>query len=137
VAGFGALAFMRSSLLNVRIGDQDVNVGPGGVLLVMFQASDRAVDRERAEARATAVARIMAGVSFDKAVEALPTFCLALMQSLPEEAQAAFAKQIQGLRAASMDSDTKSLVLGLSLMNVVGEDALSAAVKTLDKRIRG
>lgn len=136
VAGFGALALLRSSLLNVRVGDQDVSVGPGGVLLVVLGASDRAVDRLRAEARASAVARIMAGVSFEKAVEALPTFCLALMQNLPREDQAALANQIERVREANMDDDTRSLVLGLSLLNVVGEDVLTSAVKTLGSRIR-
>lgn len=136
VGGFGALALLRSSLLNVRVGDQDVSVGPGGVLLVVLGASDRAVDRLRAEARSSAVARIMAGVSFQKAVEALPTFCLALMQNLPREDQEALANQIKRLGDANMDDDIKSLVLGLSLMNVVGEAVLTSAVKNLGPRIR-
>lgn len=136
VAGLGALALLRSSLLNVRVGDQDVSMGPGGVLLVVLGAADRAVDRLRAEARAGAMARIMATVSFDKAVEALPTFCLALMQNLPREDQQVLADQIERLKQANMDNDTKSLVLGLSLLNVVGEGVLTAAVKTLGPLIR-
>jgi len=135
VAGFGALALLRSSLLNVRIGDQDVSVGPGGVLLVVLEATDRAVDRVRAEARSTAVARIMAKISFEKAVEGLSAYCLALMQNLPQADQTALADQIKRLRDANMADDVKSLVLGLCLLNVVGEDVLTSAVKTLAERI--
>ena len=72
VAGFGAMAFLRSAVFVVRAGDQDVGVGPSGFLQVVLNATDRAVDRRRAGARAHEVARAMSGVSFEKAAEALP-----------------------------------------------------------------
>src|SRR5207249_7959686 len=66
VAGFGAMAIFRSSLFIVRAGEQDVGVGPSGFLQVVLNATDRAVDRRRAGARAGEVSRAMDGVSFDK-----------------------------------------------------------------------
>jgi hypothetical protein len=87
LAGFGAMAFFRTSVFTVRVGDQDVSIGPVAFLQIVLHATDRAVDRVRADARAGAVAACMAGVSFDAAKAALPAFCLALMQNVPAEEQ--------------------------------------------------
>src|SRR5712692_71545 len=80
MAGFGAMAFFRTSLFTVRVGDQDVAIGPVAFLQVVLGATDRAVDRIRAEARAVSVTDSMEGVSFDRAWTALPAFCFTLMQ---------------------------------------------------------
>ena len=136
VAGFGAMALFRSSLFIVRAGDQDVGVGPSGFLQVVLNAADRAVDRRRAGARAGEVSRAMEGVSFDKASEALPSYCLALMQNASEEEKVALAHQVALLRDARMEDRAKSLALGLALMNVVGRGVLEAAVVTLRDEIR-
>lgn len=136
VAGFGAMAIFRSSLFIVRAGDQDVGVGPSGFLQVVLNAADRAVDRRRAGARAGEVSRAMDGVAFAKASEALPSYCLALMQNATEDEKVALANQVTLLRDAHMEDRAKSLALGLALMNVVGRGVLEAAVLTLREEIR-
>lgn len=136
VAGLGAMAFFRSSLFMVRVGDTDVGVGPGGLLQIVLDATDRAVDRARAEPRALSVSRIMQGVVFEKAFEALPAFCFALMQNVSAEEQQQFARQIDALASSQMDDRVKALNLGLALMNVVGEPVLQAAVETLGDDIK-
>jgi hypothetical protein len=128
-SGFGAMAVFRSSVFTGRIGDQDVPLGPQAFLQVVLAAADRAVDRLRAIDRAAGVVHAMAGVSFNKAYQALPTFCLALMQNLPREDQAALGRQVTALQASTMDELTKSLVLGLALMNAVGENVLLNAIE--------
>ncbi len=135
-AGFGAMAVFRSSLFVSRIGDQDVPIGPSAFLQVMLGATDRGVDRVRAQARADAVSQAMAGVDYVDAHVALPTFCLALMQNLPAEDQAALAKQVSELSQSTMSAELKSLTLGLALMNTVGPGVLTAAVATLAGQIR-
>ncbi len=131
VAGLGAMAIFRSSLFVFRIADKDVSIGPGLVLQVLLDVTDRAVDRARARPRALIVSKIMQGVDFTKAEVALPTYCFALMQN-----QLAFAKQLSQLAAANMSTITKSLALGLALMNLVGEHVLRAAVDTLGAQIK-
>jgi hypothetical protein len=135
-AGFGAMAVFRSSLFVVRVGEQDVPVGPGAFLQIVLGACDRAVDRVRAAARADSVSRAMTGVDFKAAYAALPAFCLALMQNLPDDDQKALARQIQATDQSSMDPETKSLLLGLALMNAVGEGVLSSAVVSLAPQIK-
>lgn len=137
VAGLGAMAIFRSSLFTVRIGDQDVGVGPSSFLQVVLSAADSAVDRLRGRSRAQTVSRIMRGVSFTKAHTALPTLCLALMQNLPPEEQEQFGNQVKLLRDdTSMEDYVKVLALGLAVMNVMGQDVLEAAVNTLGAEIK-
>ncbi len=131
LAGFGAMAFFRSSFFYVRMGTNDVSVGPNGLLQIFLDATDRAVDRERAKPRAIIVKRIMEGVSFDEVKLSLPAFCFALMQGVSQDEQNEFAKILQTLDSSEMDDYTKSLNLGLILMNIVGEHVLREAVSAM------
>jgi hypothetical protein len=135
VAGFGALALFRSSLFLVRVGDQDVGVGPSSFLQILLAAADRDVDRQRARARAQLVGNVMQGVEFGKAIVALPTFCLTLMQNVPADVQEDLGSEIKELATTDMNEDVKTLNLGLRLMNVVGPNVLEVAVAALRTRI--
>ncbi len=135
IAGLSAMVLFRSALFVVRVGARDVDVGPSTVLQVILGASDRDVDRKRAAQRSSEIATIMANVSFAKAYDALPAFCLALMQNVPAEEQADLAVQIKALQGGGMDDALRSLNLGLALMNVIGADVLRTAVTTLGSRI--
>jgi hypothetical protein len=139
VAGFGSMVFFRSSLFTVKVGDTDVAVGPGIFFQVLMFATDRRCDRERAGPRAALVARIMQGVSFTQAKDALPNFCFELMQNVPIAEQQQFRQIVEALSApkAGMRDSVKVLNLGLMLMNVVGSEVLDAAVGTLGERIQG
>ena len=136
MAGVSAMAFFRTSLFVVRAGDRDVGVGPSGFLQIFLAAADRAVDRRRAKARSDAVAGVMKGIDFDKALEALPPFCLALMQNVSPEDQQALRRAVDALGEQGGEPSVKVLLLGIELMNVVGVDVLTMAVKSLGDQIR-
>jgi hypothetical protein len=106
------------------------------VLTVFLETVDAAVDRFQAEDRSTVVSGAMKGVSFSKSYEALPTYCLALMQNASPGNQEALAFAIAKLKDSNMEEDLKSLSLGLELMNVVGPGVVLAAVGALGDRIR-
>ncbi len=94
--------------------------------------ADRGVDRSRAGSRAHEVSRIMMGISFERAWEALPAYCFALMQNVSEDEQKAAGEQVRGLReSTTMNPRAKSLSLGLALMNIVGVGVLEVAVENL------
>ncbi len=135
VAGLGAIAFFRTSLFTLRVGDSDMAVGPSLILDTLLAASDRAVDRALAGPRAAMVADIMEGISFEKAKEALPTHCLALMQNVSADEQLRLGLDISSLSDADMSDRTKALNLSLTLLNLVGEDVLRAAVDNLRDEI--
>jgi hypothetical protein len=135
VAGLAAMAFFRAAFFTVRVGNEDVSVGPAGLLQVLLTAADRAVDRERAGPRAKDIARIMGDISFEKSKQALPSLCFGLMQNVSIEEQKAFGIVVKELEVAAMDEAVKSNNLGLALMNVVGAEVLERAVEILKRTI--
>ena len=136
LAGAGAMAFFRTSLFLVRAGDRDVGVGPSAFLQIFLVAADRAVDRKRAAARSDAVAVVMKDVDFLKALEALPPYCLALMQNVSQEDQQELARALKDLAGDPQEPSVKARLLGLELINVVGVDVLTTAVRSLAGQIR-
>lgn len=135
-AGFGAMAFFRTSLFTVRIGTQDIGVGPLGFLQVILGATDRGVDRRRASGRAREVDSLMKGLSFNKSLVALPTYCLALMQNLSEEDQKRLGQSLLALNQAAASDGVKLRILGVYLLNAVGPVALASAITSLGDEIR-
>lgn len=136
-AGFGAMALFRTSLFTIRVGEQDIAVGPSSFLQVALLAADREVDRKRATLRSERTRKAMEGVSFKKALEALPVYCIALMQNLPQEDQNQLSSDIAKLaKSTNINDRIKSFILGLALINHVGDDVLEAAVSSLGNEIK-
>jgi hypothetical protein len=136
VAGLGAMAVLRASLFSVKIDDEVVPIGFGRFLDVFLASVDRAVDRRRAEERGKVVSEIMKNVSFEKAYQSLPSYCLALLQNLEQADQDQLGKKVGLLYTSTgITPRVKSLLLGLALMNLVGEAVLKAAVQNLGKDI--
>jgi hypothetical protein len=136
LAGFGTMAFFRSAFFTLRVGDSDVAIGPAAVLQVILSAADRACDRDRANPRSKLVARVMRGVAFDKAKEALPIYCFQLMQNVALDEQVEIGQRIATLATSNMNDRVKSFSLGLILMNIVGEEVLERAASDLGATIR-
>lgn len=136
VSGIGALALFRTSFFLVRAGEQDIGVGPISFLSIFLNAADREIDRRRAQVRADLVSGIMAGLDYAKAFKALPPYCLALMQNVPDDIQEALARDLMLLDYEPMEASLKVRLLGLALVNVVGTNVLRKAVKSLGAEIR-
>ncbi len=110
-----AMAFFRTSLFVVRAGDRDVGVGPSGFLQIFLTAADRAVDRKRAAARSDAVAKVMKDVDFDKAIQVLAPYCIALMQNLSPEDQDVLKRVLEALKQREAEPSVKALLLGIGV----------------------
>jgi hypothetical protein len=136
LAGVSAMAFFRTSFFTVRAGDRDVGIGPAASLQIFLVAADRQVDRLRAQARSNAVGEIMKGVDYAKAFEGLPPYCLALMQNVSPEDQQQLGQALKRLEQDAGEPSVKVRLLGLELINVVGIDVLTTAVRSLGDEIR-
>ena len=141
VAGLGAMGFLRTSIFNISVASERVAVGPAALLEVLLSAADRAVDRQRASARATAVDDMgWDCVSYKKAKVALPAYCFALMQNVSAKEQTIVSKHIntlEGDKLSTLTSKQKLRLVVLALMNVVGETVLKEAKDGLGKEIEG
>jgi len=134
VSAFSSMALLRSSLFTVRIGNQDVGIGFSAVVQSLLRTTDYAVDRKRAMSRDTIV-KIMERVSFEKAAAVLPAYCLGLMQNLSPADQQTFARDIDAISKLKADNTTKSRLLGLAVINVMGTKVLICAVESLGDKI--
>jgi hypothetical protein len=136
VAGFGAMALFRSSLLTVKAGDSDVGIGPSSVLSIIMAASDRSADRLRAADRAGRVRDIMQDVSFAKAHDSLVDVAVALMQNLNPADVVALRSGVDALSSKSELPDrAKSLLLGLKVTDLVSTEVLDGAKASLGDTI--
>lgn len=138
LAGFGAIAFFRSSLFTVRVGGSDVGIGPSAMLKSLLDASDLMIDRWQAGNRSYGAAELMRGVDFDRAKTALPVLCFSLMEQAPTPAQQeAIRKSVDDLAAdTGTAASAKPLLLGVYLIRIVGPDVLATAVRALGSAIR-
>ena len=133
-AAFGALAVMRTAVIQIRVDDRDVHVGPHWFLnaLLGFTANRMSIRRARHVQEITT--KIMSKVDFDQAKLQLPSLCFSLMRT-PQEVQKDVSREITSFDVSTMANKTKSLQLGLVLLDLVGEDVLSQAVETLSDEI--
>lgn len=134
-AGFGAAAVFRSGIMKVRGAEGEVTVGPGAVVDVFLRMTDDAVDRTLGIWRISFVGGAMQNVDFNVAKTVLPPYCFAALRRLDAAQQADFARQLASLDTAAADNATKSELLGLSLVTLVGPDILKMAVIGLGDRI--
>jgi len=137
LAGFGAIAFFRTSLFTMRVGGADIGVGPSALLQSLLGAADRMIDRDQAQGRATDVAEIMRDISFAKARAALPSLCFTLVENLTPADQKGASEQIRSLaQSPELGEDAKAVILGVYLIRQVGADVLELAVRALGPEIR-
>jgi hypothetical protein len=136
VAGLSAMVLFRSSMFTVRQGGEEVQIGPANILQTILNASDRGVDRIRAEDRANRISSLMKDVSFDKASLELPVIALALMQNLSEDEQKLLRSQVDALKLVpDISNEGRCLALGLLLVTFVGDEVLDSAILALSSSI--
>lgn len=143
LAGFGAIAFFRSSFFTVRVGETDVGVGPSTLLKSLLDASELEVDRWQAVNRGVDAGQIMASIDFEKARVVLPMICFNMLEHpyTPEEQKQIGAEidkiDDQNIPAANRPSPTaKTLILGVYLIRRFGAEVLRRAVQELGDSIK-
>ncbi len=136
VAGLGSAVLFRSSLFLVKVGDENVGMGPSLILTNVLAAADRSVDRDQATERLRDVGEIMDGIDFSKAAEALVAACLAAAANVPPQAALDLRESVDALAASSANNHSKVVTLGILIIDVVGAGVLRQAVSTLGDAIK-
>ena len=137
VAGTLAMAALRSSLARVRIGSTDVSLGLQLLLDAVLNATDRAVDRARAERRDKVISEVMDGLEFDLVRTSLPPYCFHLLQNSSADDEASIGSAARALAEDDQIPDLiKTRMLGLQLMTIVGPAVLRKAVEGLRPHLK-
>jgi hypothetical protein len=131
VAGFGAIAFFRSSLFVTKIGGTVVGVGPSLVLGAVLDACDRAIDRKSAERLSEMMKpELSKGLDPDKVMAALPVLCLALMQNFPSGDQAQLGADLSNIRNdKTIALDTRMQAVVIQLAKHLGDEVVRHVLK--------
>lgn len=146
VAGFGAMAVMRSKLFIFRTDEgKDIPVGPDLVITSILRIIDRKIDRLRAARRQQLVfelaKRIAAAMSNDVDFENPNSFVilsLAAFQNLSTEEKQAISAKTQALQAELKGKPSlfKALSLGFVVLDIAGEENLSAIMQDLEDYLK-
>ena len=129
--GLGAMAIFRSALLTRRIGDVDVPIGPAAILSVILDAADRQVDRQRAQVIAKEARRLMAGLDYARASDALATTGLVALQNMSGEDQGRLADKLRALEDPKLAAFAKLQALGEVLVQTFGPELVEELVTSM------
>jgi hypothetical protein len=83
------------------------------------------------------VASLVKNINYNKAVSALPPYCFSLIPTVvSSELRASFMSQMETLSASPLPNRVKTLILGLSISNLVGYAVLKLAIEQLGSDIQ-
>ncbi len=134
--GFIAAILMRSSLFVLHTEGKEAPIGPSAILSALLQLSDRQMDLLRGRRRAETVQMMIQNFSYEETATLVQSLTSAFIQVLPPEEREKIdnlASQLAG--RGDISDQVKSLMLGLALIDYVGEEALLAAVNSLRSQV--
>lgn len=133
IGAFGALMFLRSSVMSVRNGTIEVPIGPAGILSLLLATADRAIDRSSAE-EVGELGRLLQSMPFARIAESLPRYLLE--HSTPPRGATEtrdIRDQAEFLSASPLPDPIKSLHLASLLSRYFGPDDVRRAVHAIWK----
>lgn len=131
-AGFGSLAALRVSIVKLKVGADELSVGPALVIDQVLKVVDRGVDRHLASHRATIAEELASSIDFEDHGMSLVATCIALLQNASADEQNRMIELARGLGGRDdIPPLTKTVNLILALLGLVGEHVLRAAIKVV------
>lgn len=118
-AGLGSILIMRSKLFSVKVGDDEIAVGPEQIITVFLRFMENAIDRVRATSRIEFVRSTMDDLDFDTISDYTVTMLDAMQAD--EKARERLGKSIFEIGEKEIDPQLKSYRLGFCLLNDMGE----------------
>lgn len=127
-AGLGAMAIFRSSVFVLGKEEDKVSVGPNAVLETLLSAIDKEVDRHRGQERARTVRELVGRMHYEDVSRDLSLISSFLMQNLAADDVQRLTEAQKQVDNVSKDPEVRKYLLGLRIIDVVGEDVLRQAI---------
>lgn len=130
-AGLGSSVLLRAKLFDVKLAEgKEAALGPEIIVQTCLGVLDRQLDRERARFRFETVRNLFRGIDYEKAKIGLPQQVFQAMQTAtPED----FDRLMKGIAEIDKwekpDSQGKAYLLGYYLLDLVGDEFLTAILK--------
>ena len=122
VAGFGAMALLRSKFFTLRTASgESISVGPDAAISTFLDAADRGVDRSRASRRLALVFQQASKVQRPADGPDFLEISIAALQNLSDEDKARFVKRIETVRGSDYTAQLKLQALCYELLTLIGE----------------
>jgi hypothetical protein len=133
VAGFGAMALLRSKLFIFRADDgKDYPIGPSIVIETFLRMLDRKIDRLRASFRQKRVFDQMKSVdNFDDAANYLEASLLSFQNLGAEEKTEIAAVINQYRRATNWPAALRMMAVGFAFLTIAGEENFDQVIANL------
>jgi len=137
VAGFGAMAILRSKFFTLRTASgESIAVGPDAAISAFLDAADRGVDRARASSRLALVYKEASKVERPVDGPDFMEISIAALQNLSDEDKARFVKRIEAVQGSSYTAQLKLQALCYELLTLIGERNFSDLMANLQTYIR-
>jgi hypothetical protein len=124
LAGFGSMLVMRSRLFSVRVGNEEVSVGPEQFIKVFQRFLEESIARNRALTRFVLVKDVMNNVDCSRVCDYTVSM-LAATPSLDAQKRDLIGTQVKNICSQPMEDtmkQTQSYRLGFLLVDEMGED---------------
>ena len=133
VAGFGAMAVLRSKLFIFRAEDgKDYPIGPSIVMETFLRMLDRKIDRLRASIRQQRVFEQMKDIADFDAVANYLEASLLSFQNLSEEEKADITEVIQEYRSQmAWPAPLRTMAVGFAFLTIAGEENFDQVMTNL------
>src|SRR5262245_16278483 len=123
-AGLGWMMILRSKFFNIKVGNEDVSLGPDQIVKVFFSFMEEAIDRVRAQSRISFVKAKMDNLDY-ASISPYTRTMLNARQLLSDEETKKLNDAINTLETDADAKQLKSYRLGFLLLNAMGEDFVS------------
>jgi hypothetical protein len=133
IAGFGAMAVMRSKLFSFKTeGGEEFAVGPDAVISTFLKSVDRKIDRNRSAKRQQIVLQHVKQIKdpHNKA-PAFLTNSLGSYQNLNSEEMKNISTVISELQSQRLDPDVLMMAIGFGFLNLTGQSNFSLLMEQL------
>lgn len=138
VAGFGAMAILRSKFFTFRTErGEDVAVGPDAVVAAFLSAADRGVDRSRAADRLNLVFEWASRIQDPKSSGEFMQVALGAFQNLSTDEKRELVSFFESTAKLPYPDDLKLQAMSYYILGITGERNFSRVMRNLEDYARG